>query len=77
MIAVEEVSSVEGLEGLRRDWEEVQARSAPDDVFVTFDWALTWWRQFGAGRRLRVLVLRDGTHACGILPLWEGPLWRH
>lgn len=76
MIAVEEVSSVEGLEGLRDAWEEAQARSAPDNVFLTFDWALAWWRHFGAGRRLRVLVLRDGGRPSVILPLWEGPLWR-
>lgn len=76
MITVEEVSSAEGLEGLRGTWEEAQARSAPDNVFATFEWAVAWWRQFGAGRRLRVLVLRDGARAAGILPLWEGPLWR-
>jgi CelD/BcsL family acetyltransferase involved in cellulose biosynthesis len=76
MITVEEISSVEGLEGLRDAWEEAQARSVPDNVFVTFDWALAWWRHFGAGRRLRVLVLRDGARAPAILPLWEGPLWR-
>jgi hypothetical protein len=39
MIAVEEVSSAEGLEGLRDAWEEAQARSVPDNVF-DFDWAL-------------------------------------
>lgn len=76
MSGVEEVSSVEGLEGLRGAWEAAQARSAPDNVFATFEWALAWWRHFGAGRRLRVLVLRDGASAPGILPLWEGPLWR-
>lgn len=76
LTAVEEVPSVEGLEGLRDVWEEAQARSAPDNVFVTFDWALAWWRHFGTGRRLRVLVLRDGARAPVILPLWEGPLWR-
>lgn len=76
MIAVEEVSSVDGLEGLREAWEEVQARSVPDNIFLTFDWALAWWRHFGDGRRLRVLVLRDGGRGCAILPLWEGPLWR-
>ena len=74
--AVEEVSSGEGLERLREAWEEAQARSAADNVFATFDWALAWWRHFGAGRRLRVLVLRDGAHPSAILPLWEGPLWR-
>jgi CelD/BcsL family acetyltransferase involved in cellulose biosynthesis len=75
MTAVEEISSIERLEGLRDAWEEAQARCAPDNIFVTFDWALAWWRHFGAGRRLRVLVLRDGGRPSVILPLWEGPLW--
>ena len=73
---VEEVSTPEGLEALRDSWEQAQARSAPDNVFVTFDWAAAWWRHFGAGRRLRVLALRDGAGSPSILPLWEGPLWR-
>jgi CelD/BcsL family acetyltransferase involved in cellulose biosynthesis len=73
-MTVEEVSTLEGLETLRGAWEEAQARSAPDNVFVTFDWALAWWRHFGAGRRLRVLVVRRGADPAAILPLWEGPL---
>ena len=76
MTAVEEISTLEGLEALSGSWEEAQARSAPDNVFATFEWAVAWWRHFGAGRRLRVLTLRDGGGPPSILPLWEGPLWR-
>ena len=73
---VYEVTSTEGLEALRGAWEELQAWSAPQNVFLTFDWALAWWLHLGAGRRLRVLVLGDGGTAGGMVPLVEGPVWR-
>ena len=76
MLTVDEVSSTAGLEALRGVWEDLQAGSAPHNVFLTIDWALAWWLHLGAGRRLRVLVLRDGGRACGIVPLFEGPVWR-
>ena len=76
MLTVDEVSSTVGLEALRGVWEDLQAGSTPHNVFLTFDWARAWWLHLGAGRRLRVLVLRDSGRVCGIVPLFEGPVWR-
>lgn len=76
MLTVDEVSRTDELEALRGVWEDLQAASATPNVFLTIDWALAWWLHLGAGRRLRVLVLRNGGRARGILPLFEGPLWR-
>lgn len=73
---VEEASSTEELLVLRDEWEELQAASAPSNVFLTFEWALAWWRHLGAGRRLRVILERDEHGPRAILPLVEGPLWR-
>lgn len=72
--AIQEASTLEALEALRGRWEEAQAACAPDDVFATFEWSVAWWRHFGAGRRLRVLVV-PGAATLSFFPLWEGPIW--
>lgn len=76
MTTIDEISSTEALDALRADWAELQAESAPDNVFLTAEWALAWWRHLGGGRRLRVLALREEGRVRAIVPLVEAPLGR-
>ena len=39
-------------------------------VFETFDWQYLWWRHYGAGRPLRLLLARSAGALVGILPLF-------
>jgi CelD/BcsL family acetyltransferase involved in cellulose biosynthesis len=43
----------------------------PGAVFRSYAWLSTWWHHFGAGRRLHVLVARDGADVVGLLPLYR------
>lgn len=64
------LDSVEDLEGVRHDWARLAERAG--NPFLTWEWASTWWRHFGAGRKLRVTACRapDG-EVRAILPLYE------
>jgi CelD/BcsL family acetyltransferase involved in cellulose biosynthesis len=57
------------LESIRDEWTTAAQRSG--NVFATWEWAVTWWRHFGAGRPLLVTVCRDGDgRLLGVLPLY-------
>jgi len=69
-IAVAVVSSADEFERLRVPWKALLASSAADTLFLDWDWMWTWWRHYGAGFRLHVLVARDGHgDVVGIAPL--------
>jgi CelD/BcsL family acetyltransferase involved in cellulose biosynthesis len=63
------VESVESLDGVRNDWSALA--EAGGNVFSTWEWASTWWRQQGHGRPLSLYACRDaGGRLAAILPLY-------
>lgn len=55
------------LGALREDWSRLAAESG--SVFASWEWAETWWRHFGRGRRLELLVCRnDESEVVSIVP---------
>jgi CelD/BcsL family acetyltransferase involved in cellulose biosynthesis len=59
-----EFASLEGA------WERLQAGAAAASVFASFDWQHLWWRTYGRGAPLRLLVARDGGAVVGLLALY-------
>ncbi len=56
---------------LAAEWTALLHRSAVDTLFLTPQWQEVWWRHFGAGRELRVLLARNDEGALlGIAPLY-------
>lgn len=39
--------------------------------FATWAWMVSWVEHFGAGRQVRLLMVRDGGQLCAVLPLVE------
>jgi CelD/BcsL family acetyltransferase involved in cellulose biosynthesis len=65
-VSLEAVGTLDDVAG---EWKELAERSG--NVFSTWEWASTWWRHFGDGRRLLLMVCRrDGGGAFAILPLY-------
>ena len=63
------------LDPLRATWTKLAERGR--NLFGTWEWASTWWRHFGHGRPLHLVVVRRGTEPVGLLPLYrwkEGPM---
>jgi CelD/BcsL family acetyltransferase involved in cellulose biosynthesis len=52
-------------------WAGLLGRSARDELTLSPDWLLTWWRAYGPaqGRRLRLAVFRDAGRLVGLVPL--------
>ncbi len=53
---------------LRDEWEWIVAAS-PVTIFQTFDWQWLWWKYFGDGLRLHILLFRYQNKLIGIAPL--------
>jgi CelD/BcsL family acetyltransferase involved in cellulose biosynthesis len=66
---------------LRSAWHAVFHASEDRNVFLTWEWAYTWWRHFAGRDRLHVVVVHDGSTVVAIAPLLETSLgpwgWGH
>jgi CelD/BcsL family acetyltransferase involved in cellulose biosynthesis len=69
MPVVTEIRDVEQLEALRLPWSVLYSKTPARSFFHTMDWLLAYWRNFGEGQQLRVLVVSSGGEMIGILPL--------
>jgi CelD/BcsL family acetyltransferase involved in cellulose biosynthesis len=69
-VDVEVVSCDVEFAALAQAWEALQAGARVTSVFETFDWQYLWWRHYGRGRPLRLLLARSAGALVGILPLF-------
>ena len=70
---IEIVESEGAFRSLEREWSDLLERSEADCAFLTWEWLFSWWRHFGAGRRLSIIVVRQGDVPIAIAPLSRGP----
>lgn len=62
------VSTPAELNALRPQWRELHSRSPAASVFNSWEWQTAWWKWYGDGRPLHVLVASDNNAVAGILP---------
>lgn len=63
-----ELENIEDVEALHEYWNSLLA-STDNIVFSTWEWITCWWKHFGEGRRLRILVAEDDHRVIAIAPL--------
>lgn len=65
-----EVATVfEPLMNFQPTWDEaVQRLGGP--IYMTYDWLRTWWKHYGSGGELRLLVFRHGGQVVALVPLF-------
>jgi CelD/BcsL family acetyltransferase involved in cellulose biosynthesis len=68
MIKLRVVDDLSGFKELGKVWNTLLQRSLDNDVFSTWEWLWNWWRHFGAGRSLRVLVAEEDDEIIGVAP---------
>jgi hypothetical protein len=66
---VVEINEIEALESYRLVWASLLNETCGATFFHSLDWLQCYWRHFGDGQRLRVLVVSSGARVIGILPL--------
>lgn len=71
MLTVEKISDVESFAALRDEWETLLAQCPHGTPFLTHDWMMTWWKHFGIGKELCILVVRENGRAVAIAPLMK------
>ena len=59
-VKLEFYSDTHGFDALRPEWEPLLARSAVNEIFLTWDWQTTWWDAYHPGD-LWLLAGRDET----------------
>jgi CelD/BcsL family acetyltransferase involved in cellulose biosynthesis len=66
---IDEINDPAGLDALAPAWSRLLEQTAGATFCHSLAWLQTYWKHFGSGKRLRVLVVREGDEAVGILPL--------
>lgn len=70
MADVREINRLEALDDYRPAWHKLLAETAGASFFQSLEWLEVYWRHFGDGQRLRILVVTDaGGQPAGIVPL--------
>ena len=70
---VERITDEAALDAIRDDWNELLRSSRADCLFLTWEWAATWWKYLGAPGRLIVLAVRDGGELIALAPFLLRP----
>ena len=68
-LSVREVNEIDQLQELRNEWDQLLRQTDQASFFQTCDWLTAYWRRFGGGQQLRVLVVEQGDRLVGIVPL--------
>ncbi|MCK4795615.1 MAG: hypothetical protein KAV87_68435, partial [Desulfobacteraceae bacterium] len=54
----------------KTEWNRILLESVHPNIFQTWEWMAIWWKWFGKGRELKLIVLKEGVRALAILPLY-------
>jgi CelD/BcsL family acetyltransferase involved in cellulose biosynthesis len=69
MPQVLEINDIGQLASFRHEWGGLLSQTDGASFFQSLQWLEVYWRHFGQGQVLRVLVTMDGQRPTGILPL--------
>jgi len=65
---ITEVNRFSDFIALEERWRKVLQQSS-HTIFQTWEWLSTWWRYFGNGKRLLILLAEENEEIVGIAPL--------
>jgi CelD/BcsL family acetyltransferase involved in cellulose biosynthesis len=69
MANVLEINRIEQLSEYRHAWWELLCDTPGGSFFQSLEWLEVYWRHFGEGQKLRVLVVVEAGEPVGIVPL--------
>ena len=71
VIDVREVTTLDGFDAMRTEWNQLVGRLAVPSPFQTWEWNRAWWNHFGTGRTLSILEFRQQGRVIGIAPYYR------
>jgi CelD/BcsL family acetyltransferase involved in cellulose biosynthesis len=69
MITVREINDPGELASYRSSWHALLSRTKEASFFQTLEWLEVYWKHYGTGKKLRVLLVMENDELQGILPL--------
>jgi CelD/BcsL family acetyltransferase involved in cellulose biosynthesis len=69
MLKIREINDYSEFKQLRELWNDLLAKSDCNSAFLTWEWLLTWWRHFGKGRELVILLAQEDEDIIAAAPL--------
>jgi CelD/BcsL family acetyltransferase involved in cellulose biosynthesis len=73
MIEISKIESMDELLKIENEWNELAEKSNPDNVFISFDWVLNWWKYFGLNNKMFIMLAKKDERIIGIAPLMLSP----
>lgn len=71
-LTVEEISDEASFAALEKEWNAFLLRASMNAPFLRHEWFRIWWKAFGGGRKMAVLVVRsEGGRWVAVAPLVE------
>ena len=66
------VTDLEEFKSLEEVWNNVlhQCREH-SSIYLTYEWSWIWWKHFGAGKKLNILIIESEGEVIGIIPLMK------
>jgi CelD/BcsL family acetyltransferase involved in cellulose biosynthesis len=62
------VKEYNDFEILKDEWNDFLNGSVENNVFSTWEWLSTWWRHFGEGKKLVILLIEEEKRVSAIAP---------
>ena len=66
---IERVRTYAEFTKLEPVWNDLLTKAAANSIFLTHEWASSWWNTYAGKRELSILVLKDGEAVRAIAPL--------
>jgi CelD/BcsL family acetyltransferase involved in cellulose biosynthesis len=66
-----EPSVVHDFAQVHEEWRALNQRARAGSMFLSPDWLEPWWAQWGHGRELQLVCVREGGQLIGFLPLFS------
>lgn len=69
MLLTKEITDISRLSGYRTAWRDLLCQTSGGSFFQSLEWLEVYWKHYGKGKRLRVLIVEENRQPVGILPL--------
>jgi CelD/BcsL family acetyltransferase involved in cellulose biosynthesis len=66
-----ETSVIHDFAQVREEWRALNLQARAGTMFLSPDWLEPWWAQWGEGRELQLICIREGGQLVGFLPLFS------
>jgi CelD/BcsL family acetyltransferase involved in cellulose biosynthesis len=71
-INVRVLTDTSALTSIAKVWDSLLQRAGEDiPIYFTYEWIAMWWKYFGEGKKLNLLLIENEHEVIGIIPLMQ------